>query len=258
MARQLSQRTTASGAAVRTRRQLAARTARCGSPRTGAAAASPRRCRRAPAPARRARSVRRAARRRGARAPAVRSATAASISARAASRRASSSRCSASTASCRCCAPASAAAASSARSITSSSSSSSVDWRRASVAISCCRLSSSLAGSPPACSRASSRLGAVADRLDVALQPPLLELDVGEPRSAHRPPRCAASAALLLVLGDGGELGQVSAAVVKLGQRGVGGLQVEQAQLDGGVGVHVLIGSLLGWTGTGRAASTDR
>ena len=208
-------------------------------------------------PARRAPAARRAARPRSRPLGVVARATAASISAKAASRAPRARACSASQGLVLLGGrPAARLGLSRRCSITSSSSSSSVDCRRARVAISCCRLSSSFAGRPPACSRASSRVGAGAHGVDVVLEPALLD------RRCRRARVCASTSCVVqLARRSCARRSRRARAGVRrrwreLGERRVGGLQVEQAQLGGGVGIHGRVRTRFGWTG--RAASTDR
>ena len=102
IARQLSQRTTASVGAPCAPRRARCRTARCGSPRSGVGAAARRRCRRARGPARRAPAGRPACARRARRAAGARSRRPRRRSRRRRRRRASSRarRCSPATRSC--------------------------------------------------------------------------------------------------------------------------------------------------------------
>ncbi len=76
-------------------------------------------------------------------------------------------------------------------------------------------------------------------RVDVVLEPALLELDVGD-RGLRVDDRALEPGQPTAVFGDRGELGQGPAPVRQLGEGRVGGLQVEQPQLDGGVSVHGL------------------
>ena len=75
------------------------------------------------------------------------------------------------------------------------------------------------------------------DRVDLVLQPPLIVSDLVELRPQLQ--RVAAQLAGLLVgRGEPREFGQVSATMRELGEFGVGGLQVEQPDLGGGIGFH--------------------
>ena len=262
MRRQFSQRTTSSGAAVANGWRARCRTARSGSPRTGAGAAGRRRPRRS-RPGRGRRAGRRSAgssagdRLRGR--PHV-GATRSSISANAASRAGFELRSfGVERRLRRSDATAARDSALSRRSITSSRSSSRIDWRRASVAISCCRLSELLRPAvPPACSRCSSRAARARTVSTSALQPALLARSMSASRSRASTTLASQRSARLRRVGERGELGQRAAAVRELGQRGVGRLQVEQPQLGGGVGVHSQVGSIPGRRGMQRPRIGDR
>ena len=122
-------------------------------------------------------------------------------------------------------------------SMTSSSSSSSTVCRRARVSSSCCRSVACLAPTPGAREDLLVAVGAGADALDVAFEAADVAVQVARPglhlhqlvlRRAHR----------RLGRGQLGVLGQRAAAVGEPVELGVDVGEVQQAPLDGGVGLH--------------------
>ena len=134
---------------------------------------------------------------------------------------------------------ASAASAVSRRSISSSTWSSRSDWRRFSDSSSCCRPVISLARDAAGVEPLLVARLALADGVDVALQPLLLAVEV-----AHLglgPDDVVGELPLGLLGGlDRGELGQGAPAVRQLGQGDVLGGEVEQPLLVEVVGLHAL------------------
>ena len=92
-----------------------------------------------------------------------------------------------------------------------------------------------MAGRPPACSRCSSRPARALHRVDLVLQPSLLAARCRRLAVWASTSSSSSCAARPLAVGDRGQLGQRRAPMPQLGQRGVGRLQVEQAQLRGGL-----------------------